>query len=98
HNLTAGTTLPAVWHFQDDAISGHVDITLPSATAPPTVVQDPATFAPQNYHSALGDGPTFIDQFSKDLSFELFTVPEPASIVLLSLGGLALVAMVRRRK
>jgi hypothetical protein len=83
-----------VWHFQDDAVSGALSITPGSSPIMPNVLQDPATFAPHNYIDGV-DGPTGIGQFSKDLAFELYTVPEPASLALIGFGALF---VARRRR
>ena len=82
--------LQPVWHFQDDAVQGGVNVLLQPgmATYMPYVQQD--GFTPQNYLYPY-DGPSGIEQYSKDLSFELYTlVPEPASFVLMGLGVVAL--------
>jgi hypothetical protein len=81
-----------VWHFQDDAVSGGLTVTPNPGGAPPTVVQ--TGFAAQSYIDVT-DGPQGIGSYSKDLAFELYTVPEPATMSLLALGGLTLI---RRRK
>jgi hypothetical protein len=84
-----------IWHFQDDAVSGHVDVrfdpTNPMSFIMPEVRQ--VEFNDEHY-LPLVDGPTFIGEFSKDLAFELYTIPEPATCVLLILG---LAAMLLRR-
>ena len=84
-----------VWHFQDDAVSGGVTITPQANPQDPTWVSQ-SGFVPQHYIDGI-DGPTGISQFSKDLAFELYTVPEPASAVLLGMGAAALIASYRRR-
>lgn len=88
-------TLPGgedVWHFQDDAVEGDVtiDTTGSGGLIMPVVLQDPATFLPTNYLDGI-DGPgdainQIISQFSKDLAFELYTIPEPATCMLLLIG------------
>jgi hypothetical protein len=99
---STGQPVP-VWHFQDDAVSGIVGIT--PAPAPTFFKVDQAQYRPENYiyqlPGAIGiDGPQGIQQFSKDLAFELYTVPEPTSIALFTLGavGLSLAAWKRRRR
>jgi hypothetical protein len=84
-----------VWHFQDDAVSGGITIT-PSTSMPlmPTVQQD---LGQPTMYQFPTDGPEQIGRVSKDLAFELFTVPEPSSLLLLGLAGMALVAVRRRR-
>ncbi len=79
-----------IWHFQDDAVQGNLNSVIVGTAADPDEVvidQDLLTFAPQNY-KFLADGPQEIQFHSKDLAFELYTVPEPASALLLILGGL----------
>ncbi len=93
-----------VWHFQDDAVESLVTITIIDPLMPnmPKVVQDNPF--PQLYVNGLdGPGPVLplgsghngIGRFSKDLAFELYTVPEPATCMLLLIGLGAVVA--RRR-
>ncbi len=102
--LSIDTTYPTdVWHFQDDAVTGDVTILLPQPLPGPQLINVIQTqYKPVNYLDDA-DGPGSIPgtiggnigQFSKDLAFELYTVPEPATLTLLALGGLA---MLRRRK
>lgn len=74
-----------IWHFQDDAVSGEVAVMFdpndPMTYVMPLVQQFPPSFRPERYLANI-DGPGFIEQFSKDLAFELYTVPEPASFCL----------------
>ena len=60
----------------------------------PDIQQDLGT--PQHYMFPW-DGPDVIQQYSKDLAFELYTIPEPSSLMLIGLGTLALAAAHRRR-
>ena len=80
-----------VWHFQDDAVQGTIIsqfITQCSATT------DQSAFEPTHYIPLI-DGPDPIGQFSKDLAFELYTVPEPATM---SLIGMAMMTLTLRRR
>ena len=90
----AAPGLPPIWHFQDDAVSGTVGIFPGSSPIMPDIQQ--GGYLPHNYIAGL-DGPTYIEQYSKDLAFELYTVPEPASLVLIGFGA-AGVAFLRKRK
>jgi len=92
--LNGDTTLP-IWHFQDDAVRGQIVIAAPVDPVDTAVDQLRDTFAAQYYKDIL-DGPDGISQYSKDLAFELYTIPEPATMLLLALGGAT--ALVRRRR
>ena len=87
-----------VWHFQDDAVTGHVVIdhlSTPTGGIAPLV--DQAGYQPTRY-IGLVDGPPGIAEFSKDLAFELYTVPEPsAGVLALVAVGYALLSRPRRR-
>ena len=81
-----------VWHFQDDAVTGHIvvdHLSTPGGGISPLV--DQAGYQPTRY-LALADGPSGIGEFSKDLAFEIFTVPEPSTgvFVLATMGFLLL--------
>jgi hypothetical protein len=52
-------------------------------------------FEPTHY-LGLADGPPSIAEFSKDLAFELYTVPEPAGALLLMIGTVGILALRRR--
>ena len=87
-----------VWHFQDDAVSGGITMFEVPQTNLAAVQQ--IGFNPENYVDG-SDGPAGINQFSKDLAFRLYTtatVPEPSTFILFGLGGVALVAVMRRRR
>jgi hypothetical protein len=84
-----------VWHFQDNSVEGFVSVDPINADDPlmPIVNQDVS--GPRHYIDDVdGPGPGFtvdgehggIGQFSKDLAFELYTIPEPGSAMLLLLG------------
>jgi hypothetical protein len=75
-----------VWHFQDDAVTGHIvvnHLSTPMDNIMPII--DQAGYQPTRY-LPLADGPPGIGEFSKDLAFELYTVPEPATCALVLLG------------
>jgi hypothetical protein len=86
-----GPATDPVWHFQDDAVTGLVDVYPNPAPSGIQVIQN--NMQPTNYIDNI-DGPTGISQYSKDLAFEVYTVPEPAVPALL---GLVLTALVLRR-
>jgi hypothetical protein len=91
-----GQLIP-VWHFQDDAVSGVVTALIDPAM-PNMPVIDQAQYAPQRYEFPT-DGPDGIQDFSKDLAFELYTIPEPGSIALLFGGlGIGLIGLCRTRR
>ena len=87
-----------IWHFQDDAVTGLVQVLMdprdPMSQIMPLVRQE--RHEPTHYDGHW-DGPSFIQRFSKDLAFELYTIPEPAGMALAMLamvGGM----MAFRRK
>jgi hypothetical protein len=93
--------LKTVYHFQDDAVMGGMSVVDFGGTQ-----IDVAQFGyqPQLYIDGV-DGPPAIaavgvpgiGRFSKDLAFELYTVPEPGTLLLLGIGSaLALAARHRR--
>lgn len=87
-----------IWHFQDDAVSGDLDVNLNADNLiMPDVVQYLESFAPHNY-DPLYDGPSIIGTHSKDLAFELFTVPEPCTLMLGVLAIVGWAGAVRRKK
>jgi hypothetical protein len=91
--------LDPVWHFQDDAVSGQVFVNVNAAG----VQIQQSGYKPESYIFTPGavpiDGPPGIENFSKDLAFELYTIPEPAAVMLFGAGaiGLGLAAWKRRR-
>jgi hypothetical protein len=84
-----------IWHFQDDAVTGQVVVNhlIPGGRIMPII--DQAGYRPTRY-LAGADGPPPIGEFSKDLAFELYTVPEPATCALVMIG-MAVVTTIRRR-
>jgi hypothetical protein len=94
-------TLP-VWHFQDDAVQGHIDVGI-NTTGTISINQFYVTpgDGPMNYLAGV-DGPLNtaqdIGRYSKDLAFELYTpVPEPGALTLLGMCGLGLAAYAWRK-
>ena len=94
-----------VYHFQDDSVSGAVIVDPIDNPIMPSVQQDVS--GPQHYLDDIdGPGPGFtplgqhggIGQFSKDLAFELFTIPEPSSMALWLLGLVAMGGVAHRRR
>jgi hypothetical protein len=84
-----------VWHFQDDSVEGIIDVGInPTMPWMPEFVNQQG-FVPQKYLPPW-DGPTPIIEFSKDLAFELYTVPEPGAGLLLA-AGVALIFIRRKR-
>ena len=97
HTVANGLGL-AMWHFQDDAVTGGITMIQVPQTNIAAVQQD--GYAAQNYVD-LTDGPAGIDQFGKDLAFRLHTMvaaPEPSTFVLLGLGSVAFLIVMRRRR
>ena len=90
-----------IWHFQDDAVSGLIEIIPDAGTVGDIqVIQTyPLGWHPPQNYVDMWDGPDGISGYSKDLAFELYTVPEPGTVAMLIGAGLiGLVAFARRRK
>jgi hypothetical protein len=86
-----------IWHFQDDAVTGHLvvnHLSTPMGLIMPVVEQ--FDYRPTFYLPGV-DGPQPIGEFSKDLAFELYTVPEPATCAIVAIG-LAVVVLRRRSR
>ena len=75
-----------IWHFQDDAVSGSIEnvaVVDPTAEHPDVHVhmdqdhwvQEVPSLIDEHYWGYI-DGPEEIAQYSKDLAFELFTLPD----------------------
>lgn len=90
----AGGTLP-VFHFQDDAVSGTIDLVTDGLSG--VLGLNEGGYEPHRYLAPL-DGPDVINQFSKDLAFELYTrpIPEPGMMGLIGVGVMTL--SLRRRR
>jgi hypothetical protein len=85
-----------IWHFQDDAVTGQVFVDTAGPMGQIMPVIDQSGYQPTRY-LPLADGPPAIGDFSKDLAFELYTVPEPATCVLLTASLLAILITRRPR-
>ena len=83
-----------IWHFQDDAVTGTLAVDVTQNPIMPEVFQE-QDWQP-TFYLDLADGPDGISQYSKDLAFELYTIPEPAAAALLLAGGLVMLG--RRRQ
>ncbi|MBN1589105.1 MAG: PEP-CTERM sorting domain-containing protein [Pirellulales bacterium] len=99
--LFAGTSFETpIWHFQDDAVGGNVENVHVNDPCDVHMDQDhwagtaPSMFAAMYVDG--DDGPDGIGQYSKDLAFELYTVPEPSTLVLLAMGAFGLLLGRRR--
>jgi hypothetical protein len=99
--LGSGPGQTPVWHFQDDAVTGRIivdHLSTPMGQIMPNVEQ--AGYQP-TFYLPLADGPVVppdfvggigIEKFSKDLAFELYSIPEPGTAVGAAVAILGLVA------
>jgi hypothetical protein len=87
------------YHYQDDAVSGSMTLTItnPSDPVGGTSVQDTVT-GPLDYQMGGDvDGPPSGTSYSEDLAFNLYyTVPEPANLIVIPLGAMLLRRRVER--
>jgi len=88
-----------VWHFGDDTSPG--DLTVQPGMNGSFImpfVRLRATGVSLQRYQPTADGPLAIAQFARDLSFELYTVPEPASFCLLAFGSVSVAGLLGRRR
>lgn len=96
----------AIWHFQDDAVSCWTEFEIDDSTGPCGIEPRQSEFSPEHYLDWV-DGPGWmanggaadwdgISQYSKDLAFELYTIPEPGTMALLAIG--ACLPLFRRKR
>jgi hypothetical protein len=87
-----------VWHFQDDAVTGHIVVDhLSTSMGQIMPLVDQAGYQPTRY-LGLADGPPGIGEFSKDLAFQLYTIPEPATCALIAIGVAGIIGIRRRTR
>ena len=91
-----GPPASPIYHFQDDAVTGRIFVDTAGPMGQIMPVIDQSLYAPTHY-LPLADGPEQIGQYSKDLAFELYTVPEPATCLLLVASAAALIFVRQRR-
>lgn len=94
-----------IWHFQDNAVSGSITV---GFDADGELFIDQLGYTPEFYVDGTdgpgpGPGPGGtthggIGHFSKDLAFELYTIPEPSAIVLAVFAFAALVVCAWRQR
>ena len=87
-----------IWHFQDDAVTGSIDVT--NVENPCQVEFQQLVTGPTKYIDIVdgpGPGGDFggIGNHSKDLAFALYT-PEPTTMMVLVIGSLAIIRRKRR--
>jgi hypothetical protein len=89
-NNQGNAALGPIWHFQDNAVEGAVNVVTaidPTGVQIVTNIDQPIQSFSEQYYVDNLDGPQGISQFSKDLAFELYTVvPEPATYALMACG------------
>jgi hypothetical protein len=101
-NQQGNAALGPIWHFQDNAVEGFVEVVTgidPNGVQVVTNVNQPISSFTEQFYIDNIDGPQGISNFSKDLAFELYTVvPEPATCMLMVAGLAGIVATRRSRQ
>jgi len=95
--IGGGPVASPIWHFQDDAVTGRIFVDTAGPMGEIMPVIDQSEYRPTHYEP-LADGPEQIGQYSKDLAFELYTVPEPATCLLLVASAAAPMFVRQRRE
>jgi len=112
--VTGAPRLRRVWHFQDDAVAGGILGIVDAGGCSNVRFQAQVDLLPQRYIDFVdGPGPVVIPgpvpgpgpitipgigSFSKDLAFELYSIPEPGTVGLAGLGLAGLAAFGWRRR